>query len=215
MTKAAAGLGIDGVFLYTPTALVISLTDEHGERTYLRRVNSGTIDIGKLVRSDEALDRLLMGELTVAEASELLSEIARSPSPYSVWLMVAACALSCGAVAIFFRGSPFEIVAAMGLGIVVALLEQLQIRLAWEQGFFEPVAGLVAALGALAIAKFIVPIDDRLVTLAALIVMIPGLKITVALTELAVGHSHRQRRHAAASNYVTYASTCFRFGSSA
>lgn len=188
MTKVASGLGIEGVFLYTPTALVISLTDDQGERTYLRRVNSGAIDIDKLVRTDETLDRLLVGEITVAAAGERLSEIARSASPYASWITVLACALSCGAVAIFFRGSPNEIMAAVGLGIVVALIEQVHIRLAWEQGFFEPVAGLVAALGALAVARFVVPLDDRLVTLAALIVMIPGLKITVALTELAVGH---------------------------
>ncbi len=188
MTKVSQGLSVDGVFLYTPTALVISLTDTTGEQTYLRRVDSGAVDIDKLIRFDETLDRLLAGELSLAEASEQIEQIAAAPAPYSSWLTVIACALSCGAVAVFFRGNPNEILAATVLGAGVALLEMIQSRARWEQGFLEPAAGLLAALGALATARFIVPIDDRLVTLAALIVMIPGLKVTVALTELALGH---------------------------
>lgn len=188
MTKVSQGLGVDGVFLYTPTALVISLTDEDGERTYLRRVDSGAVDIDKLIRFDETLDRLLAGELKLAEAKERIEQIAAAPAPYSKWLTVVACSLSCGAVAVFFRGNPSEIAAATALGAVVAVLEQLQSRTGWEQGFLEPAAGLLAAVGALAVAKFVIPIDDRLVALAALIVMIPGLKVTVALTELSLGH---------------------------
>jgi uncharacterized membrane protein YjjP (DUF1212 family) len=188
MTKVSRGLGIEGVFLYTPTALVISLTEGEEEQTYLRRVNSGGVDIDKLIRFDETLDQLLAGQCDVDQASQRMESIAAAPSPYSNWITVVACALSCGAVAIFFRGSPVEILASIGLGTLVALLEQLQAKLAWEQAFLEPVAGVVASLGALTVARFFVPLDDRLVTLAALIVMIPGLKITVALTELALGH---------------------------
>ncbi len=188
MTKVSRLLGVQGVFLYTPTALVISLTDASGERTYLRRVDSGAVDIDKLIRFDETLEDLEAGKLTIAAASERIEQIAQSSAPYPAWLTVLACTFSCGAVAVLFRGSPIEILSAASLGCVVAVLEQLQHRLAWEQGFLEPVAGLLAATGALAVAKFVVPIDDRLVTLAALIVMIPGLKITVALTELALGH---------------------------
>lgn len=188
MTKVSKGLGVVGVFLYTPTALVISLTDQDGERTFLRRVDSGAVDIDKLIRFDETLDRLLAGKLNLAEARDQIEQIAAAAAPYPNWLTVVACAISCGAVAVFFRGNPSEIVAATILGAGVALLEFLHSRMRWEQGFLEPLAGLLAAVGALAVAKFVIPIDDRLVALAALIVMIPGLKVTVALTELSLGH---------------------------
>lgn len=188
MTKVSHGLGLQGVFLYTPTALVISLVDEDGEQTYLRRVDSGAVNIDKLIRFDETLDQLLAGELSLPDAHARIEQIATSPAPYPHWLTVVACALTCCAVAVFFRGKPPEILAATALGAVVALFELLQSRTRWEQGFMEPAVGLIAAVGSLAIARFVIPIDDRLVTLAALIVMIPGLKITVALTELALGH---------------------------
>ncbi len=188
MTQVAETLGVQGVFLYTPTALILSITDESGESTYLRRVDSGAVDVDKLIRFDETLERLEAGTLTLAQASERIDEIAKSRPPFSTGLTLIACAVSCGAIAIFFRGSPIEIVASAGLGLVVSLLEVAHARLRWEHGFLEPVAGFVAAIGALAFARWITPIDDRLVTLSALIVMIPGLRLTVALTELAVGH---------------------------
>ncbi len=188
MAKVSRTLGVDGVFLYTPTALVISLTDGAGERTYLRRVDSGAVNIDKLMRFDETLEELEAGRLTVVRAAEKMREIAEAKAPYPAWMTVLACAVSCGAVAVLFRGTLPEILVATTLGAVVALLELAQAELAWERAFFEPVAGLLTALGSLACARFLVPIDDRLVTLAALIVMIPGLTITVALTELALGH---------------------------
>jgi uncharacterized membrane protein YjjP (DUF1212 family) len=188
MTKISQTLGVHGVFLYTPTALVISITDESGESTFLRRVDSGAIDIDKVLKFDETLERVEDGTLSVGQASQRLDEIERAQPPYPTWVSVIACAVSCSAVAIFFRGTPVEILAGGSLGLIVALLEILHAKLGWEQGFLEPISGFMAAIAALALAHFVIPVDDRLVTLAGLIVMIPGLKLTIALTELAVGH---------------------------
>ncbi len=188
MAQLADSLGVAGIFLYTPTALIVSITDRRGERTYLRRVDSGAVNVDKLIRFDEILEQLEDGRLSVAQADHMLDEAEQAPPPYSIWLTMLACAISCGAVAIFFRCNARELLAAVSLGLVVAVLEVIHSRLRWETGFLEPVAGVLASVGALAIAHFVTPIDDRLVTLAALIVMIPGLKFTVGLTELAVGH---------------------------
>lgn len=188
MAQVSQELGVQGVFLYTPTALVISLTDDNGETTYLRRVDSGAVDVDKLIRFDGALERLSAGATTLAEASGELDEIAAAPPPFPAWVTAGACAAACAAVAVFLRGSPTEIVAAAGLGLLVAILEVAQPKLGWELGFLEPLAGFLAATGALALAQFLTPLDDRLVTLASLIILLPGLKLTVALTELAVGH---------------------------
>lgn len=188
MTELAQSMGVDGVFLYTPTALVLSITDDEGEETYLRRIDSGALDIDKLIRFDQTLEAFESGALDLDEASQQLKAIGNGSGPYPAWLTVLVSGISCAAVAVFFQGSLVEIAAAAGLGLLVALLEQLPAKLNWEFGFLEPASGFVAAVGALAIAQFVVPLDDRLVTLAALIVMIPGLRITIALTELAVGH---------------------------
>lgn len=188
LTQLAQSLGVEGAFLYTPTSLLYSLRDREGETTYLRRVDSGQVDVDKLVQFDNVLQRLKSGELTVAQTRQRLDAIAEAPPPFPEWTTALACAVSCAAVATLFRATAGEVVAASALGLLVAGCEFLHRRFGWEHGFLEPVAGFATALGALCWARWVYPLDDRLVALAGLIVMIPGLRITVALTELAVGH---------------------------
>ena len=54
-------LGVRSAFLYTPTALIASFTDDDGEATYVRRVDSGPVDVDKLIRFDEALEKVKSG----------------------------------------------------------------------------------------------------------------------------------------------------------
>lgn len=188
LTEVAQLQGLQGTFLYTPTALVMSIGSGEEEVTYLRRVDCGNVDVDKLIRFDETLEQLEASEIGVVEASERFDLIAADRPPYPTWLTIVACSISCGAVATLFGGGLYEIIAAAGLGMCVSLIELLHQRFQFERGVLEPLAGFVASVGALAIAHFGVPIDDRLVTLAGLIILIPGLGITIALTELAVGH---------------------------
>lgn len=188
MTKVAKTLGVEGVFLYTPTALVVSLVDDAGEQTYMRRIDSGAVDVDKLLRFDEVLERLEDNQIDIDTAAKLLTDVAASAAPYH-WLVTAvACGLSCGAVGIFFRGSLVEVWLATFIGLSIAVLEQIHARLRGERGMLEPLAGFAAAMTSLVIAHWVCPHDDRLVTLAGLIVLLPGLTATVAMTELAVGH---------------------------
>ena len=188
LTQVASSLGIQGVFLYTPTALVLSLSDETGEHTYLRRIDGGGVQVEKLIQFDDVLEKLEAGTLSIQAAQLELDAVEQAGPAHPMWLTILACAISCGAVAVFFRGSMTEIFCTLLIGLAVSVTEVLHARLRGQPGYLEPLAGLIASVSALAVAHYVTPIDDRLVTLAALIVMIPGLRITIALTELAVGH---------------------------
>ncbi len=188
MTKVAESLGIRGVFLYTPTALVVSLSKHAGDYTIVQRVNSGIIDVDKLIQFDDLLGKVERRETSVQEASEELTRIADAPSLYSPPVYALACGIACASVAVLLRGTLSEMVVAGLIGLVIAGFELLHERRRLEVGLLELVAGMIAALSALLVAHYVAPIDDRLVTLSGLIVLIPGLRLTVALTELAVGH---------------------------
>lgn len=188
MTKVAKSLGIKSVFLYTPTALIASLGEGVSERTYMRRVDSGIVDADKLIRFDETLERLEAGEIDVSRARLELEEAASSRPPYSNWLTALACSMGCASIAVFFGGGMPEVVAAGLIGLVIACLEELHERMKWEPGLLFPVAGFIAAMSAISVSRWINPLDDRLVTLASLVILLPGFTLTIALTELAVGH---------------------------
>ncbi len=189
MGRVADALDIHGEFLYTPTALVISLRDRSGdEMTVVRRVDSGPVNVDKLIRFDQLLSRVDRLEIGTDVAMAELKRIDEATPLYRRPVYISACAVACAAVAVFFGGTPWEIAAAGLIGALVAGIELLHEHWRWESGLLEPLAGVAAATGSLLVAAYLVPIDDRLVTLAGLIILIPGLRLTVALTELAVGH---------------------------
>ncbi|XZE46121.1 threonine/serine ThrE exporter family protein [Pirellulaceae bacterium SH467] len=188
MTKVAKSLGIQSVFLYTPTALIASLGEGSSERTYMRRVDSGIVDADKLIRFDETLERLEAGQIDVGQARRELEEAASARPPYSSSLTALACSIGCVSIAIFFGGGFPEVVAAGLIGLAIACLEELHAWMKWESGLLFPVAGFVAAMSAISVSKWVTPLDDRLVTLASLVILLPGFTLTIALTELAVGH---------------------------
>ena len=165
LVQLGNALGVQAAFLYTPTALISSITDSDGEATYVRRVESGPVDVDKLIRFDEALERLEAGELDVAQASAELQVIADSPSPYPRWAFLAACGISSLSVAVLFGGGGAEALAAGILGTAVCSIEFLIAKN--NRGVMEPIAGLFAAVAAVLFSRWILPIDDRMVTLAS------------------------------------------------
>ena len=189
MTQVARTLGIESDFLYSPTAIVISLREPaEAEFTVVRRVDSGPVDVDKLIQFDRVLSSVERKKISVESGAAELRRIDQAPPLYGNVVYALACSIACASIAVFFRGSGWEVIAAGLIGLLVTILELSHQRFDLEKGLLEPVSGVVAALGALLVANFCVPIDDRLVTAAALIILIPGLRITVALTELAVGH---------------------------
>jgi uncharacterized membrane protein YjjP (DUF1212 family) len=181
-------MGVSGVFLSTPTALMISLGEGLSSTTHLRRIEAGSVDVDKLIRFDEVLDAMSHREVAPVEALRRLEEIAESRPPFSLAATTLAVGMACGIVAVLFAGTPLECCLAGCLGMAVFGIEWWLGRSNTEQGLLYPLAGFVAALGSLAFAHWVTPIDDRIVTLAALIVLVPGFPLTIALTELAMGH---------------------------
>lgn len=188
MTKVASGLGIVGVFLYTPTALVVSLGDGESETTYLRRVDAGPVDISKLIAFDDILEEVEARTLTTQDALIAIEKAAAAPAPFGSVVTALAYALVCGSVAILFGGRGIEAALAASLGCLFYWLGDASARWSWERGLLEPLVAALGAILALLVAHFVVPLDDRLTTLASLVVLLPGLSLTVAITELAVGH---------------------------
>ncbi|MEO1979743.1 MAG: threonine/serine exporter family protein [Fuerstiella sp.] len=187
MGKVADSLNVPSVFLYTPTALVVALGSGAQERTYLRRVDSGDIDISKVLAFDAALEDLESGQISISEAAARLESAAHAPAAFNLPVSLLAAAIACAGVAVIFGGNIFDTLVAGLFGCVIAYVTTLYQRSFAQRGWLEPVLGFTAAIAAVVIGQWL-PVNDKLVTLAALILPIPGLTLTIALTELATGH---------------------------
>jgi len=180
-------LGLDSCFLITPTSLtfVLSETDDEQEFAHVIRVNPGDLDLGSLARTDELVDELSSGQRNVSECIERLSEIENKPSPYGRLLTLIAFAGSSGAFAMLMHTSWSDVAWSALLGLVVCLFVFWSERSRRVTEMLEPIVALTIAVLTSAITLIDPSINPALVILSSIISFIPGLALTVGLSELA------------------------------
>jgi uncharacterized membrane protein YjjB (DUF3815 family) len=127
---------------------------------------------------------VLRGDVTPSVGSERIAEIAAGRPRYGKILTTLASAVASGAAARFLGGGLTEIVVATGLGLVIGLLALMAARYAAMARVFQPTAAFTAALLVYVAGALIGPFGVFTATLAGIIVLVPGLTLTVAMTEL-------------------------------
>lgn len=181
-------LGIIGQFFSTPTSIMASFGPQDDQRTFMIRVEPGDSDLGKLARVDTVARSVLSGQMTPAEGSAAIDRLDRTPPIYGKLLTTLAFGLASGAGARFLGGGPGEMVVGLLVGLVIGLLALSAARHPALGRIFEPVAAFTASAIASLLAVAGVPVSVFLATLAGVIILIPGLTITTAITELSTRH---------------------------
>ena len=183
--ELAAQLGLSDVQVSSlPTQLQLAIGIPGQQRIVLLRTRPMPVDLDRIVRLDAVAREVMAGGISPREASVRIDAIGRSTPPYQAWLMVPAyCVAAMGATLIFGEDLP-ELVAAgvAGLGVGVVALLRRRVR----------ELDLTAELLAAALAGFICqtasariwPLDPRVATLAAVVVLLPGFVLTQAVREL-------------------------------
>ena len=186
MDKVAQSIDVPATFLYTPTSLIVELGEGNAARTRVIRIESTDTDISKILAIDKVLEGVEAGDADLAEALGDLDRIDRAGAPFSPQVqLIAATTVSAG-LATLFGGRVLEVAITAVFGFLIGLIAMGRARTP-QPGLFEPMLGFVVALATVCLGHW-VNINDRLVTLAVLILPIPGLALTIALTELALGH---------------------------
>ncbi|MEM7229351.1 MAG: threonine/serine exporter family protein, partial [Planctomycetota bacterium] len=186
LTELAQRMNLVGQFFATPTSLFIALGKDDRQRTYLLRVEPGEVNLSKLADLDMIVDRFVQGELETSEANDEVERILNRAPRYGRIRTTIAHAFACGGAAIFFGGTWVDMGLAGLVGIILGLLwiaieaHRRALRL------FETLAGMIAASVAVICAWLIgEPVSPSVVTVAGIIVLVPGLTMTVAINELA------------------------------
>lgn len=185
LTLLANHLCGGGQFFVTPTAVMCSIKRPDGKfNAKMLRVSPNAIHLGHLSRVDELADRLLAGEVTTVEALAQLDKIAHEPTRLFGILGPIATVLSSLSFALMLGASTVDVYAtALAATLIVVGSELLR----WHKNGDEATEFLLAlAVSCLVfIAKIGWPgLQVDIVILAGLIALIPGLSLTIALTEL-------------------------------
>lgn len=187
LNEIAEYLGVHASFISTPTSLSIVLwSDRHeDEYNHAARMQPGELDMNSLSLTDELANQLLAGEISLVEADKRLGEIDAMPSPYNKGLTALAFCMSTSAFAMLMGAGWPEIICSGILGTFVYVWTLWAGHSKRVNLMLEPVASFSVGLAACAINFYLdIGFNIWLIILSSLIILVPGLSLTMGLAEL-------------------------------
>ena len=188
MEAVARRMGLDGQFFGMPTGFFASLGAGASGRTFVQRVPPQDVDLARLDDTYAVTDALLRGKVDAEEASRRLDGITARQPRFGGVMEIAAFALVSACFGVLLGGGWADMGAAALLGAVLGALHRLTLRMQTLARLFLVVGALVAGLLAQVLAWRSGGFSPQLATLAGLIMLLPGLSLTIALNELATGN---------------------------
>lgn len=190
LDRLSGHLGLSGQFFSTPTAIFASFGGSGAERTILVRAEPGSTDLEKLTQTEEVLHGVVGNRLDVEAARQALQHIASTPPRYGRFVTTLAFALASGSAARFLGGGLGEIAVAACLGLAIGLVGLATARRPNAQRLFEVVGAFLSTAIATTLATELGggSISPTIAALAGMIVLVPGLTLTMAMSELGARH---------------------------
>lgn len=173
--------------LSTPTALQLAF-GTHSDRCRMTREQTEDVHLARVYELNRLIEQVQRGEISYAAAHFEVKRIVASPPPHRDWAVCSSFSLASASAACFFGGGALEVAIAGLIGLVVGLLSCFGRSVQAIDRLFTPLAAALAAVLALAAHRWIGDLAHSLVTLSSLIVLVPGLTITVAMGELVTRH---------------------------
>lgn len=185
LSGMASRFGLEAHFFSTPTSIMAAFGPLGDQRSFLVRVEPGEVNLGQMADVDEIVTRVLAGELSTAKGLALIEEVERAPERYAPWLATICYVLSSGAAGIIFGGGLREMWISAVAGLGIGLLSLVAVKFATVNRIFVALSAFIASFAAAGLAVAVDGASVFIPMVAGLIVLLPGLTLTVALTELA------------------------------
>jgi uncharacterized membrane protein YjjP (DUF1212 family) len=188
MALVARKLALEGAFFAQPTSLFAGFGRLSEQRTVLVRFEPGVVDLGKRWTMDALIEDLLAGTRTPRETLEALDDLERAPPRFGQAARAAAFVGASVSAARFFGASGRDLVAAAACGLLVWAVDRLAARSPAVSRAFEMLAAALVSAAVVAVGSLWGGIETYTVTLSGLIVLVPGLSLTTAISELSLRH---------------------------
>ncbi|MUV13744.1 threonine/serine exporter family protein [Lysobacter sp. HX-5-24] len=193
VVAVAQRLGLDCEPWSNPTGMILSFSDPRrpagvSDTTRVIRLAPGDTHLYKLCEADRIAEDVMAGRVGIAEGHAQLRALSRPPTTRQRAMQVFGFGLASAAVAGLLRLPWLDIGTAGLIGLLIGMLElasQGRVRLNEAS---DAIAGVVAGLVAITVASLVGPLNLNTVTIAALIVLLPGMTLTNAVNELTSRH---------------------------
>jgi uncharacterized membrane protein YjjP (DUF1212 family) len=186
LCRVAGRLGLArSQFFATPTFILAAFGELEHQRTHLIRVAPGDVDLGKLAELGDITDRVLGGVLTPAIGSAAIDAIiAATPSHLNRAIETLAYGIVSASTCRILGGGFPEIAMSSAIGLVTGTLAIATSRVRDAVSVFPFVAAAVASALVNSAGAAGVHVSTSITILAGLIVLLPGLSLTLGLSEL-------------------------------
>jgi uncharacterized membrane protein YjjP (DUF1212 family) len=183
LTLIAMKVDIDSQYLAFPTGILASFKEDAGEQTRMNRLEPGKINLSKLYYIDQVVDQVLFNRISLQEGTKNIEKVIFDKPLYNNALITLSYGLIGFAIAIFLKGSFVDASLSALLGLAVGLFTET-VKEERIDSVVEGIASFGVSLATLYIGT-LVPINTNIVILSALIILLPGLMLTLAIGELA------------------------------
>lgn len=190
LANVTAMLGLKGSFLTSPTTFTCAFweDDELDQFVHIERVEPADYNLGRLWEIDHLVESMELGQINFADGLEKLKSLSESPPCYSLPVDTFSWLLTGGCFATLLSANPFNAIVSAFISVLIFLVVRQTSRTPrWKQ-VATIIGAMAAGLLASGIAAAGLPINPPLVVLSSIIIFIPGLALTVSLTEISAGH---------------------------
>lgn len=184
MEDVSASMGRPAKFYSTPTALFVTF-DLDPTSTRLVRVYPGDTNLGRYGALYELQRAIQEQNLSATEAWDRLKDIESRPEQYPAIIHIAAYGIVASCVAVLVGGNSTVVLGAGPIGLIVGMIVMGLSRFNYPVHLINVIAGFVASCIGCLIHLFVDACQFELVALCALVVLLPGLTLTISINELA------------------------------
>lgn len=185
LTRLAEFLGIQGYFLITPTALSFGIWEEdQDQHNTIVRVYPGAVNLNALARADELVEEFVSGGSNLHEIRLSIQNISDAKPLYPHWVKLIAFVLSAGAFVLVLSSTYYDFIYASFFGGAIYIQVYVAEKNKAFESMLEPFAALFVSFFASALASIDPNLNTSMVTLASVIIFIPGLALTLGLSDL-------------------------------
>ncbi|MEP6834550.1 MAG: threonine/serine exporter family protein [Gemmatimonas sp.] len=188
LLSVAERLGLAAQFFSTPTSLLVGIGPAVHQQVHLLRVEPGAPNLGHLSELSSITRDVVEGTADPAEGYRRIAALLSGPPRWPTALRMLAYVLSSGAIACFLKVNLIDVGVAAFLGLVTGVIATFaQRRESWSHvvDFF---AAFVVSTLAFTLDAFTHTNSGYATSLAGLAILLPGLTLTIALTELSARH---------------------------
>jgi len=185
----AAYVGIDGAEVSaTPTLIELSVGAFPEQRSFSLRVRPAPVDLDAIARLDEVVQDVMEAKLDAEGALAAVADVEAHPLRRRWPVIVAAYAVAGAALTPLLGGAWREAVAGGVVGLLVGAVVLATQRRARTEPMVAPIAAIAASFAAAALVELGVRASADIVTLAALVTLLPGMRLTIGMRELSTDH---------------------------